>query len=50
MKPTAIRIDEKDLEKLKELGIDLPKLVRRSIDKALKTKTCPVCGAKKEKK
>lgn len=50
MKPTAIRIDENDLLKLKELGIDLSKLVRATIDKAIKTKTCPVCGTKKGRK
>jgi len=49
MKPTAVRIKEEDLDKLKERGIDLARLVRFTIDKVLKTKTCPVCGHKHEK-
>lgn len=44
MKPISVRVNENDIEKLKELDIDLAELVRDVIKKAIKQSRCPVCG------
>lgn len=50
MKPMitrSIRLSKDDLDSLEKLGVDVSELVRDTISKVVKTKTCPTCGHKK---
>jgi hypothetical protein len=47
--PVAIRIDESSLFELKRLKIDLPTLVRATIESAISSNSCPICGSKIKK-
>jgi|GEM_PF-4752148 len=41
--PYQQRLDPDKVQKAKDLGIDVPDLFRKTLDKALNTERCPTC-------
>lgn len=47
MKPVkSFRIDQDLIDKAKELGLDVAKIIEGALSKAVKSKKCPYCGKK----
>jgi len=39
----TVRLDPVKVKKAKDLGIDLPEVIRAALDKVLRESTCPCC-------
>lgn len=51
MKPVkSFRIDQDLIDRAKELGIDITKLIEAALAKVVKDKKCPYCGVRKKNK
>lgn len=47
MKPVkSFRIDQELIDKAKDLGLDVAKIIEDALSKAVKSKKCPCCGNK----
>lgn len=47
MKPVkSFRIDQELIDKAKELGLDISKIIESALEKAVKSNKCPYCGSK----
>jgi post-segregation antitoxin (ccd killing protein) len=42
----SFRIDQDLIDKAKELGLDVAKIIENALSKAVKSKKCPYCGEK----